>query len=106
MVRGINASVSRSRYIFSTFAAATTSAVPISVKKTVYACGRTGASQSPVAVVKMTRVVIRGLVSSVKFMNIDNGLVEESRERLHSVIAKFTGQESRLAKRDRIYSVC
>src|SRR6266481_9709876 len=64
IVRRISASVSRSRYMFKTFAAETTSAVPSTVNRAVRNDGRSGASQSPVAVVKTTSVVMRGLISS------------------------------------------
>src|SRR5467141_24622 len=64
LVRGMRASLSRSRNMFSTLAAATTSAVPASVSRTREARTRTGASQRPAAAVKTTDPVMRGLVSS------------------------------------------
>src|ERR1700682_5991733 len=64
LVRGMRTSLSRSRNMFSTLAAATTSAVPASVSRASEAGTRTGASQRPVAAVKTTDAVIRGLVSS------------------------------------------
>src|SRR5882724_1719447 len=64
LVRGMRASLSRSRNMFSTLAAATTSAVPASVSRTREAGTRTGASQRPAAAVKTTDPVMRGLVSS------------------------------------------
>src|SRR6266446_5705106 len=64
IVRGISASVSRSRYMFKTFAAATARIVPSTVNRAVRNDGRSGASQSPVAVVKTTSVVMRGLIRS------------------------------------------
>src|SRR6266850_7470268 len=64
LVRGMRASLSRSRTMFSTLAAATTIAVPATVSRASEAGTRTGASQRPVAAVKTTDAVIRGLVSS------------------------------------------
>ncbi len=64
MVRAMTASVSRSRYMLSTFAAATISTVPNRVSATVTGGRPWGASQSPIAVVKTTRAVMRGFASS------------------------------------------
>src|SRR6267154_4487062 len=64
LVRGMRASLSRSRNMFSTLAAAATSAVPASVSRTREFRTRTVASQRPAAAVKTTDPVMRGLVSS------------------------------------------
>ena len=63
IVRLISASVSRSRYMLSTFAAATMSTVPTSVSSTVRSGSRPGASHRPLAQVNTTSVVMRGLAS-------------------------------------------
>ena len=66
MVRVMSASLSRSRYMLRTFAAATMSTVPRSVKTVVLAPARTGASHRPPAVVKTTSMVMRGFTRATK----------------------------------------
>src|SRR2546429_6462544 len=66
MVRGISGSVARSRYVLSTFGAATMTPVQAGAREVVGGRGPGGGSNSPMAVVNTTSAVIRGLASAIR----------------------------------------